>query len=269
MEKPKTVRVGNMTVTRVSPKEREILAQKIKQRHDRLRNKYREIHKKVVDWVSHSVEEGRRTCLATDFDRDRSGPDLIEVSELFGMMRQGNRSPSDFRKTFKVITQPPRIGSPERLSIELFLGADTLSAPERLLPERLLVHLRRSTGWSESSNGLFDRVLNVPGAVSGRTFSRRREEALCVSPVDPYPQAKHIGSILSMVNVRRNTEQIDLSPVSDRRVEIAPFGASSLGNAVDYRSGVDCLRQQHCGFKGRHSTFNTLCRFKFWSAPDR
>jgi len=58
MEKPKTVRVGNITVTQISPKEREILAQKIKQRHDRLRNRYREIHKKVVDWVSHSVEQG-------------------------------------------------------------------------------------------------------------------------------------------------------------------------------------------------------------------
>jgi len=58
MEKPKTVRVGNITVTQISPKEREILAQKIKKRHDRLRNRYREIHKKVVDWVSHSAEKG-------------------------------------------------------------------------------------------------------------------------------------------------------------------------------------------------------------------
>jgi len=58
MEKQKTVRVGNITVTQISPKEREILAQKIKQRHDRLRNRYPEIHKKTVDWVSHSVEQG-------------------------------------------------------------------------------------------------------------------------------------------------------------------------------------------------------------------
>ena len=58
MAKPKTVQVGNITVTRISPKEREILAPKIKERHARLRNRYREIHKKTVDWVSHSVEEG-------------------------------------------------------------------------------------------------------------------------------------------------------------------------------------------------------------------
>ena len=58
MAKPKTIQVGNITVTQISPKEREILAQKIKQRHERLRNRYREIHNKIVDWVSHSVEEG-------------------------------------------------------------------------------------------------------------------------------------------------------------------------------------------------------------------
>lgn len=58
MAKPKTVQVGNITVTQISPKERQILEQKIKQRQDRLRNRYREIHKKIVDWVSHSVEEG-------------------------------------------------------------------------------------------------------------------------------------------------------------------------------------------------------------------
>ena len=58
MAKPKTVRVGNITVTQISSKEREILAQKIKKRHGGLRNRYREIHKKTVDWVSHSVEDG-------------------------------------------------------------------------------------------------------------------------------------------------------------------------------------------------------------------
>jgi hypothetical protein len=58
MEKPKTVRVGNITVTQISPKERKIVAQKTKTRHARLRNRYREIHKKIVDWLSHSVEDG-------------------------------------------------------------------------------------------------------------------------------------------------------------------------------------------------------------------
>ena len=46
MAKPKTVRVGNVTVTEISPKEGEVLAEKIKQRHDLMRNRYREIHGK-------------------------------------------------------------------------------------------------------------------------------------------------------------------------------------------------------------------------------
>jgi hypothetical protein len=36
MAKPKTVQVGNTTVTQISQKEWEILVQKIKKRHDRL-----------------------------------------------------------------------------------------------------------------------------------------------------------------------------------------------------------------------------------------
>jgi hypothetical protein len=58
MAKPKTVRVGNVTMTQISPKERELLAEKIKQRHDLLRNRYREIHGKIVDWVSYSFGDG-------------------------------------------------------------------------------------------------------------------------------------------------------------------------------------------------------------------
>ena len=58
MAKPKTVRVGNVTVTQMSPKERAVLAEKIKQRHDLLRNRYRELHGKIVDWFSYSFLDG-------------------------------------------------------------------------------------------------------------------------------------------------------------------------------------------------------------------
>ena len=103
MEKPKTVRVGNITVTQISPKEREILAQKIKQRHDRLRNTYREIHKKVVDWVSHSVEQGSvYVCIRfidkTEFSLQFSPKiltDSIDLSDMstgnFKMIREYHR----------------------------------------------------------------------------------------------------------------------------------------------------------------------------------
>ena len=94
MEKPKTVRVGNITVTQISPKEREILAQKIKQRHDRLRNRYPEIHKKTVDWVSHSVEQGIvYVCIRfmdkTEFSL-RFSPQILTDSIDFSDMSTGN-----------------------------------------------------------------------------------------------------------------------------------------------------------------------------------
>jgi hypothetical protein len=66
MAKPKTVRVGNVTVRQVSPNERQVLAKKIKQRHDLLRNRYREIHGKIVDWVSHSFRDGS-LCVSIRF----------------------------------------------------------------------------------------------------------------------------------------------------------------------------------------------------------
>jgi hypothetical protein len=94
MEKLKTVRVGNITVTQISPKEREILAKEIKKRHDRLRNRYREIHKKVVDWVSHSVEEGSvyvciRVMDKTEFSLQFS-PQILTDSIDLSDMSTGN-----------------------------------------------------------------------------------------------------------------------------------------------------------------------------------
>src|ERR1700723_3698863 len=90
MEKPKTGRGGSITERHLGPKEREILAQKIKQRHDRLRNRYREIHKKVVDWVSHSVEEGNvYVCIRfmdkTEFSLQFSPQILTDGIELSDM----------------------------------------------------------------------------------------------------------------------------------------------------------------------------------------
>jgi len=90
MAKPKTVRVGNVTVTQMSPKEREVLAEKIKQRHDLLRNRYREIHGKMVDWVSHSFRDGN-LCVSirfmdkTDFSLQFSLKILTESIDLSDM----------------------------------------------------------------------------------------------------------------------------------------------------------------------------------------
>ena len=58
MAKPIAVQVGNITVTPISAKQQKILEEKIKKRHEGLRRRYREVHGKIVDWVSHTFEDG-------------------------------------------------------------------------------------------------------------------------------------------------------------------------------------------------------------------
>ena len=53
MAKAKSFGMGNI---KVAGRRREI-AERVKKCHERLRNRYLEIHGKVVDWVSHSFEE--------------------------------------------------------------------------------------------------------------------------------------------------------------------------------------------------------------------
>ena len=45
-------------VAPITAQERTELDERIKRKHERLRNRYPEIHDKVVDWVHHYVEEG-------------------------------------------------------------------------------------------------------------------------------------------------------------------------------------------------------------------
>ena len=57
IKKPKTVRIGNTEIKPISAREHKRLEKRIKTRHEKLRKKYREIHGKVVDWISHSIED--------------------------------------------------------------------------------------------------------------------------------------------------------------------------------------------------------------------
>lgn len=53
----KKVLVGNVEVTPLTAKQHRRLEERIKKRHEKLRNRYGEIHGKVVDWVSYSFED--------------------------------------------------------------------------------------------------------------------------------------------------------------------------------------------------------------------
>ena len=56
-KRPKTVRVGNTEIKPITARERKRLDKRIAARHQKLRKKYPEVHGKVVDWISHSVED--------------------------------------------------------------------------------------------------------------------------------------------------------------------------------------------------------------------
>ena len=101
MAKPIAAQVGNITVAPISAKQQKILEEKIKKRHERLRRRYREVHGKTVDWVSHSlVEDGSlyvsiRFMDRTDFSLQFSATiltDSIDLSDIstgnFKMIRE-------------------------------------------------------------------------------------------------------------------------------------------------------------------------------------
>jgi hypothetical protein len=54
----KIMQTCDLAVTPLTTAERKRLNKKIQGRYEQLRNKYRQIHGKVVDWVSHTFEEG-------------------------------------------------------------------------------------------------------------------------------------------------------------------------------------------------------------------
>jgi hypothetical protein len=100
MAKPKAVQVRNITVTSINAKERNILTEKTQKRRKRLRNRYREIHGKIVDWVTHSFNDGSlyvsiRFIDKTDFSLQFSPKiltDSIDLSDMstgnFKMIRE-------------------------------------------------------------------------------------------------------------------------------------------------------------------------------------
>jgi hypothetical protein len=57
-KKPKIVWVGTTPITPLNPRERKKLHKLMKKRLDRRRKKYAEVRGKVVDYISHSIDDG-------------------------------------------------------------------------------------------------------------------------------------------------------------------------------------------------------------------
>jgi hypothetical protein len=55
--KPRSVRVGDTEIRPATASEHKRIETRIRKGHEKLRKKYPEIRGKVVDWVSHNVEE--------------------------------------------------------------------------------------------------------------------------------------------------------------------------------------------------------------------
>lgn len=56
--KPKSVWVAGTAVTPISAKERRKIDKRTRKLYDQLRERYPEVHGKVVDFVTHSIEDG-------------------------------------------------------------------------------------------------------------------------------------------------------------------------------------------------------------------
>jgi len=56
--KPKVASTGDALLSPITAKERRNLDERIKKKYDRFRRRYPEIHGKVVDFITHSIEDG-------------------------------------------------------------------------------------------------------------------------------------------------------------------------------------------------------------------
>ena len=93
-KKPKVVWVGSGAITPVSAKEHRRIAKRIKKRYEALRKTYPEVHGKVVDFISHSIEDGMlyftvRFKDKTDFSL-RYACDMFVVGADFCDVKTGN-----------------------------------------------------------------------------------------------------------------------------------------------------------------------------------
>jgi len=92
--KPKVVWIGGTPVTPLTAKERRKIDKGIKNNYERFRRRYPEVHGKVVDFITHSIEDGTlyfsvRFKDKTDFSL-RYACDMLVVGADFCDFKTGN-----------------------------------------------------------------------------------------------------------------------------------------------------------------------------------
>jgi hypothetical protein len=80
-KQPKVVWVGSTPITPISTKEHRQLEKRIKKRHEQLRKLYPEVQGKVVDFITHTIEDG--TLYFTVRFKDKTAFCLRYTSDMF------------------------------------------------------------------------------------------------------------------------------------------------------------------------------------------
>jgi hypothetical protein len=80
-KKPKVVWVGGTPITPITAEKRKEIRQRIRKRHEQLRERYPEVHGKVVDFISHSIEDG--TLYISIRFKDKTNFSLRFACEMF------------------------------------------------------------------------------------------------------------------------------------------------------------------------------------------
>ena len=80
-KKPEVMNFGGTPITAFSVKERKKIDKRIKKRYQALRTRYPEVHGKIVDFISHSIQDG--TLYITVRFKDKTDFSLRYACDMF------------------------------------------------------------------------------------------------------------------------------------------------------------------------------------------
>lgn len=94
LKKPKVVWVGSTPITPITAQQSRELDRRIQMRKERLRKRYPDVHGRVVDYVSHSIEDGTLFVNVVFKDKTnvsfRFACEMVIVGADFGDTRTGD-----------------------------------------------------------------------------------------------------------------------------------------------------------------------------------
>jgi hypothetical protein len=93
-ETPRAVRIGSAPITLFTSKESREIHRRIRKPQEELRQRYPEVHGKIVDFISHSIEDGTLFFSVAFTDKThfslRFACQMFAVGADFGNMKTGD-----------------------------------------------------------------------------------------------------------------------------------------------------------------------------------